>query len=487
MDSLAIILVAIFSVFGAFCAAEENVDTSVLDIGSRLELFVDDWLIDKMTNTRLRLHKPIKQEIVFRFDAPWEGGLSAYVTVMQDEGRFRMFYRGGGELSREHTCIADSQDGTNWNRPSLELFEFKGSKHNNIIWTGEKKAYWESHNFSPFRDTNPDAPPSQQYKAVTLGKRIVDGQRRNVLLAFISPDAIHWKRLQDEPIITEGSFDSHNTAFWDGFQKRYICYFRQSRKGKRSIRRSVSRDFIHWSQPEWLDFGDSPLEHFYTNGIIPYFRAPHIYLGFPMRFVPDRTRIGQEQRKIDGLSDAIFMSSRDGISWDRTFMEAFIRPGLSEKNWGGAHGNNTPAWGIIQTGEKEISLYVSENYGNYPAEANEVPHLRRTTVRIDGFVSVSAPYVGGEMLTKPFLFKGRNLVINYSTSAVGSIKVEVQDEYGSPIEDFTISDVSEIYGDEIGRVVAWKHGTDVSPLAGKPVRLRFVMKDADLYSLRFRP
>jgi len=181
------------------------------------------------------------------------------------------------------------------------------------------------------------------------------------------------------------------------------------------------------------------------------------------------------------------MSSRDGISWDRTFMEAFIRPGLYEQNWGGAHGNNTPAWGIIQTGDKEISLYVSENYGNYPAEANKVPRLRRATVRIDGFVSVNAPYVGGEMLTKPFVFKGRSLVINYSTSAVGSIKVEVQDEYGRPIEGFTISDASEIYGDEIGRVVTWKHGTDVSPLAGKPVRLRFIMKDADLYSLRFRP
>lgn len=469
------------------CASEAKNASAVRDIGSRLELFVDDWLIEKMSNTRLKMHSPVRKEVVFSFDAPWEGGLSAYVTIMKDEGHFRMYYRGGGDLSREYTCMAQSKDGINWIRPSLGLFEFNGTKDNNIIWTGEEKAYWESHNFSPFKDTNPAAPSSQRYKAVTLGRRAVDGQQRNVLLAFVSSDGIHWKRLQDEPIITEGSFDSHNTAFWDSVRQRYICYFRQSRGGKRSIRRSVSTDFVHWSTPEWLDFGDTPLEHFYTNGIVPYFRAPHIYLGFPMRFVPERTHIGLEYQKTDGLSDAVFMSSRDGLKWDRRFMEAFIRPGLYEGNWGGAHGNNTPAWGIIQTGDKEISLYVSEDYGNYPDEAKKVPRLRRAVIRVDGFVSVNAPYASGEMLTKPLIFEGRTLVINYSTSAVGSIKVELQNERGVPVPGFTLAEATEIYGDEIERVVSWKHCTDIRQLAGRPIRIRFVIKDADLYSIRFRP
>jgi len=469
------------------CASEAKGDAIVRDIGSRLELFVDDWLIETMSKTSLKMHEPVKKEIVFNFDTPWEGGFSAYVTIMKDQDRFAMYYRGGGELSREYTCRAESQDGITWTRPSLGLFEFNGSKDNNIIWTGEKKAYWESHNFSPFKDTNPAAPSSQRYKAVTLGRQPIDGDRQKVLLAFVSPDGIHWRKLQDEPIITEGSFDSHNTAFWSSVEEQYICYFRQSRDGKRSIRRSVSKDFVHWSRPEWLDFGDAPLEHFYTNGIIPYFRAPHIYLGFPMRFVPDRTRIGLEERKTDGLSDAVFMSSRDGITWNRTFMEAFIRPGLDQANWGGAHGNNTPAWGIIQTSDREISLYVSENYGNYPDGANRVPRLRRSVIRVDGFVSVNASYDGGQMLTRPFIFKGTRLLINYSTSAVGSIKVEVQDQAGAAITGFALAEASEIYGDEIERAVSWEHGTDVSRLAGRPIRLRFVMKDADLYSVCFRP
>ena len=472
------------SLYSSACALEMKSVSIPRNIGSRLELFVDDWLIETMSNTRLKMHTPVKKEVVFIFDAPWEGGLSAYVTIMIDQDHFRMYYRGGGDLSREYTCLAESQDGIRWTRPSLGLFDFNGSKNNNIIWTGQKKAYWESHNFSPFKDTHPDTPSSERYKAVTLGRQVIDGERQKVLLAFVSPDGINWRRLQDEPIITEGSFDSHNTVFWDSARQQYACYFRQGRDGKRSVRRSISNDFIHWSQPEWLDFGPSPLEHFYTNGIIAYFRAPHIYLGFPMRFVPERTRVGVEERKTDGLSDAVFMSSRDGIRWDRTFMEAFIRPGLNEANWGGAHGNNTPAWGIIQTSDREISLYVSENYGNYPDGANRVPCLRRSVVRVDGFVSVNAPYDGGQMLTKPLIFKGTQLTIDYSTSAVGSITVEIQDQLGVAIPGFAFTDAIEIYGDEIERVVSWKHGNDVSQLAARPICLRFVMKDADLYSIR---
>ncbi|MCD6395877.1 MAG: hypothetical protein J7M40_20525, partial [Planctomycetes bacterium] len=183
----------------------------------------------------------------------------------------------------------------------------------------------------------------------------------------------------------------------------------------------------------------------------------------------------------------VFMSSRDGINWRRTFMEAFIRPGLYEGNWGGAHGNNTPAWGLLRTGDKEISLYVSENYGNYPAEANKVPRLRRTTVRLDGFVSVNAPYTGGEMVTKPLIFKGKKLLMNYSTSAVGYVKVAILNEDRKPLSGFDAAEAVEIYGDEIERTVSWKHGADVSRLAGRPIRLKFVMKDADLYSIKFQP
>jgi hypothetical protein len=45
----------------------------------------------------------------------------------------------------------------------------------------------------------------------------------------------------------------------------------------------------------------------------------------------------------------------------------------------------------------------------------------------------------------------------------------------------------EVIGDEIERVVGWTGGSDVGGLAGRPVRLRIELKDADLFSLRFVP
>ena len=238
----------------------------------------------------------------------------------------------------------------------------------------------------------------------------------------------------------------------------------------------MSKDFVHWTQAKRIDLGDTPMEHLYTNSVIPYFRAPHIYVGFPMRFVPSRKLVKECEHP--GVSDGVFMSSRDGVHWDRRFMEAFIRPGPERNNW--THRNIITAWGVVPTGEDEMSVYYTEHYRHPTAR------LRRGSLRLDGFVSVHASYAGGELVTKPLVFAGKELVINYSTSAVGSVRVEVRDEKGAPIAGRTLRNCPETYGDGTERVVSWKKGGDLSNLAGRPVRLRFVMRDADLYAVRFR-
>ena len=130
----------------------------------------------------------------------------------------------------------------------------------------------------------------------------------------------------------------------------------------------------------------------------------------------------------------------------------------------------------------ELSVYATEHYWRAPASK-----MRRFTLRVDGFVSVRAPMRGGSFVTKPFKFTGRELEMNFSTSPPGSIRVEIRDADGKPVPGFALRDCPDIFGDQLDRVVKWKGGADVSPLARKPIRLRFVMKDADLYSIRFRP
>ena len=462
-------LVSAAIVLSAIHAQAETIEPpAVRNVGSRPVLFVDDSLIERMNGTSLRLHNPIPREVVLKFDAPWEMGEGGYATVLREKDRYCLYYYSGGELAREYTCVAFSQDGIQWVKPNLGLFDFNGSKDNNIIWTGKDKAYCESHNFSPFKDDNPAAPESQRYKAVGLNNMVPPGEsdRRKVLMGFVSADGIHWSRLQEEPIITEGSFDSHNVAFWDTVRGEYVCYLRIGREGKRSIARSTSKDFLHWTRPEPLDFGDAPLEHFYTNSIEPYFRNPHQYLGFPMRFIPpqERNTVGFERREIDGLSDMVFMSSEDGLHWKRPFMEAFVRPGLDPYNWGGAHGNCTPAWHVVQTGEAELSIYWLEHYGYHilwvpgkrpgtlepklrsKDQGAIVAQLRRGTLRLDGFVSVNASYKGGDMTTRPIVFDGKELLLNFSTSAVGGMRVEIQDYSRKPIPGFALDDCDEFWG-----------------------------------------
>ncbi len=444
-----------------------------VQIGSRLELLVDGWLIDRMRGVELRLNRPIAQEVVMVFDKPWEGNTSAYVTVFRDGPIFRMYYRGchydwdTKNIAHSVTCYAESEDGIHWRRPELGIFDFNGSKRNNIVWMG-----LGNHNFTPFKDANPDCGPNERYKAVASAEK--------GLLAFRSADGIHWEMIQDDPVITEGAFDSQNLAFWDSLAGRYVEYHRGWRDGVREIMTSTSQDFINWTKPRYLDFGALPREQLYTNAIVPYFRAPHIYLGFPKRFLPERKKVAEHP--LPGLSDGVFMSSRDGLHWNR-WLEAFIRPGPQRERWW--ERNNMTAWGILVTKASiagmpdELSLYCNEGY------YTEGCRLRRHTLRVDGFVSAHAPYSGGELVTRPFLFEGSKLVLNYSTSAAGSIRVEVADERGRPIPGFERESCEEIYGDEVEHAVEWAPGRDLGSLAGRPVRLRFELKDADLYSLRF--
>jgi hypothetical protein len=131
----------------------------------------------------------------------------------------------------------------------------------------------------------------------------------------------------------------------------------------------------------------------------------------------------------------------------------------------------------------EISLYATESY--WEGTATEV---RRYTLRKDGFVSAAASLGGGHLVTKPLVFEGGNLTLNMETSAAGGVQVEIQDAGGRAMEGYALADCPPIPGDHLCQPVRWKlRGGDVRTLAGKPVRLRFVLRDADLYAFQFVP
>ena len=474
--AVCLILLALYQ--DSFCQTKE-----IIDVKDQRELFVDHYLID-MLDGASKLHEPRDEGPVMKFDKPWEGLFSGYCTIIQDDELFRAYYRGRPVAGKdgnpdEVTCYAESKDGIHWTKPNLGIYEMEGTKNNNVILADAAPM---THNFSPFIDKNPDAGPDHHYKA--LG-----GVGSTGLFAYTSSDGIHWKKLQEASVFTQGKFDSQNVAFWSESEGQYVCYFRTLATVQderfRSVSRTTSPDFIHWSEPVAMTFGDTPYEHLYTQQTSPYFRAPHIYVAIGARFMPDRQVVSDEQAKTLGVnpsyykdcSDAILMSTRGGSSYDRTFMDSFIRPGIGLDNW--VSRSNYPALNVVQTSPTEMSVYLNEDYAQPSAK------LTRYSMRLDGFSSITAPYEGGEVITKPFTFQGNELEINYSTSAAGEIRIELQDEDGQPLPGFSLEDSEIIIGNEIKRIVSWKGNTNVASINSTPVRLRIYLKDADLYSLKF--
>lgn len=448
-------------------AADRSADNTPIAIGSRRELFVDDFLIDSLRGAELTLHKPEPRDVALICDAPWEGNTSAYFTLFQDGDRYRAYYRGSHfdeqakqPTHRELTCYAESRDGLTFDKPRLGLVEFDGSKENNIVWGGEG-----AHNFTPFKDDNPACAVDARYKALAGGTTLLDGKKKSCLRACKSADGLRWSLVTENAVLTAGAFDSQNLAFFDAVRSEYRAYWRIFSNKVRAIRTATSKDFIHWDHQADLAYIDSPDEHLYTNAVMPYFRAPHLLIGFPTRFQPQTQQV-----------EPVFMSSRDAVRF-RRWNEALI-PITAPQDRGGNR-SNYMARGLLQLpgNDREVSVYATEAYYTGPGS-----RLRRFAYRTDGFVSVRAGAAGGTLLTRPLSFQGAKLSLNIASK--GGSRVELQDAAGKPLPGFALSDCQPIAGDFTDHTVMWMGG-GLAPIANQPVRVRFELEEADLYSFRF--
>ena len=236
-------------------ASDATDSGSPIAIGDRRELLVDDCLVDKLSGeARLQLHPPVPQEIVLKTDAPWEGNACGYPSVFQDGKLYRMYYHGGhyrhggkpNETRPDHPwflCYVESDDGIHWRRPELGLFEFDGSKKNNIILTPESVAAigGDPAHTAVFKDANPDCPADARYKCIIVGKP-------HGLYVLKSADGVRFSIASDKPVITQGAFDSENLAFWDP-RKEYRAYWRIFTAGVADGKHGSPRAFARSAPP----------------------------------------------------------------------------------------------------------------------------------------------------------------------------------------------------------------------------------------------
>jgi len=498
---------------------------TVIQLGTKREMFWDDYLVDtSRTTAQNRLIQPIFRETVKWLDHPVEYGSTSYPCIVKINDGYLMYYVAWSRVNEKSTsnyCVLTSKDGIHWDRPSLGMYEYNGSKDNNIVipaWDFRDNAF-------VFYDTNPNCPPEEKFKCLADGlpaaseeaKSDPNAMKRG-LWYYSSPDGFHFTRRALVSIC--GRFDTMNTAHWDG--KRYVSYIRNyhginvqratgginengvydinhfsipsadENKSIRDVRVMYSDDFIHWTEPKLIRFNDGEDYPLYTNVVSPYARAEHILVGFPTRYVERpgwsenfEQLAGREMRWIavngktprEGLAitDCIFMWSRDGENWDR-FSEAFMTPGYErEHNW--VYGDCYPAYGLLDLGDENLSIYTID----YHRSRGFAKPVNRFEIRKDGFACYMAGGREAVLVTKPLTFSGTKLHLNMATSAFGYIYVDVLDEAGNVISPRSF----EVFGDHIDRSVFFEDGSDFAPFAGKTVRLRFTMRDAKLFSVKF--
>ncbi len=465
-----------------------------IDLGKKREVFWDDYLIDTEKTTAFhQVMEPVKKEQVFILDKGYENVGISYPLLVKAGDSYRMYYTVGN--GREDHPISfygvlESKDGINWERPSLGALDMEVEGMDNYMIEMEDNAF-------TFYDTNPDCPPDERFK--TLVREVSHTESAGMLLrlrCYTSPDGYHLKK--GHIITNEGRFDTLNTAFWDG--EKYVAFIRDIHDMnedwsvlKRDVRVIYSDDFKAWSAPKMIEFDDGLDYELYTNNIIAYERAPHIMIGFPTRYIEKKTWEGstkqlasykikkESSEKLDidrvgrVVTDAIFMCSRDGQMWHR-YNEAFFRNGYEDPdNW--VYGDGYPCYGFVDSGKESYYMYQIEK----SRSIGEPKPIYRYEIRKDGFACIMA---GGDekvIVTKPLIFSGSELHLNFSGSAYGYMYVDVLDEDGTPISPESY----EIYGDTIDRTVIFPDGSDFSAYAGQTVRLRFRLRDTKLFAMKF--
>jgi hypothetical protein len=173
-------------------AAVSYPNQAVRSVGRTHQLFIDDDLIARTNGIEQIVNQPAKHHVnpVLTWDKPWEGNCVitwGSILYEPDEKLFKAWY----EVYKKYppqgeakvvVCYATSRDGIKWDKPNLGLYDFRGSKENNIIMRDLIDAP------TVFRDPNPTA--DVKYRMFWCGR---DSRKDWIVQSAISADGIHWK------------------------------------------------------------------------------------------------------------------------------------------------------------------------------------------------------------------------------------------------------------------------------------------------------
>ena len=497
------VVCVIVLVCGAMAARGEP-PMSPFNVADKSQLFVDRVLVRETRDIAFTLHPARKHpdNPVVKADKPWEGWrLEIYGNVIHDddENLFKMWYLGEENEAFPNYAVyyATSSDGVHWEKPLVGTVHAAKYEKHNVVAEGiilpcviKDKA---------------DPDPARRYKLIGWDQKA--GQYHT----WISPDGLNWTRFSKAPLCRGGDVI---TGYYDEQRQLYVAFPKIAHPVRGQDRRVfwliTSKDFQTWTEPELvftpdlrddasslarieevrpiLDVPDDPnlmRTEFYGIGAYP---AESCALAFIWMFtINNNGRFGNQE----GPGELQLAVSRDLEHWDRPFRTPCVPRGkigewdcgffdtqsrairVGDEIWlyygGSTYTHGTPC------------LYRSEGTGRLTKHTGAIG---LAIWQLDRFVSADAPAEGGSLTTVPIIFSGNRLEVNANIKPGGSLVVGISDPAGKPIPGHEKSDL--ITGDNLRHIAAWNGNKDVSSLAGKPLVLKFDMKNAELFAFAFR-
>lgn len=477
---------------------------AVIPVNTGRQLFVDTFLIAETDLTPV-FHTPdfYQGNPVLEPTEEWEKTIEGapYAAPFSDgiwyddrDGKFKMWYlAGAGSMHKEerqtfYTCYAESADGEHWRKVNQDIVP-----GTNIVDTCNRDAA------TVWLDRE-ESDPARRYKFFNIERR--KGDRRWQMILKYSPDGIHWSR----GVAQSGDMGDRTTAFYNPFTKKWVMSLRAGTPVS-----SRSRYYIENSDPEmlvslahrtkpdaddknivfWFTPDDKELRHerfpevepgIYNFDAIPY---ESIMLGFYSAWAGPENRVC-EQEGIQKRNVLSLGYSRDGFHFSRPTHQPFMNVNESEGAWN---------WGNMQS-VNGVPLIVGDSLYFYCSgrRLNDIMWDSYTStglakLRRDGFVSMRAGAGEGSLTTEPIVFDGKYLFVNADVKGRKSqLLVEVLDADGNPVEGYAKTDCTGLkHMDSTKAMITWRNHDDLSALAGQPVRLKFHLKDGDLYSFWISP
>ena len=482
-----------------------------LEVGTEPVLLLDDAYVEDRWGVQRYLNVPHKcpQNPLILADQPWEDRVVQPSVLYDDQaGLFRMWYTVLDQSAWRHQfqlkdwsyekhgmpyfpCYAESRDGIHWDKPLLDDKPYQKFSKTNIVMTGHQK-------IQGTRVTWNHPSTGQKGRFMMTYKDNLPKAWSSLCLAY-SDDGIHWRPDPANPIKTGVRDTRHNIVF-DEKRQRWLLFTRPmcfagvvgipggptGQNFKRRVAVAVGKTPQSFDFPRnviWPDEHDQPD---FDNMTVE--RLGNHFLGF-------LTQMGPPPKKETRVHLAF---SHDGLHWQQLPERTPLIGRGSEDDFDAGQASN--AGNIVTVKDKTYLYYSGARRGQ--DSWDNLHGIGRVEMHRERFVAQMGHCDGGFLLTREVVVAAEELVVNmtlangYNTAPELSLRTPAfaaeilafpQDGASpKPVAGYTLAECTAVPTEMIEYTITWKEKQDLSELVGKPVFIRFYLKNVGLYSFRFR-